>query len=58
MLENIRKKITALIPGSAPNIAAAKRRFELDMRAAGHSRKEATRLASEHFTKPLREPQK
>jgi len=50
-LDTIRRNIVAAIPGTALNVAQAKRRMERQLRADGYSRKESMTLASKHFQK-------
>lgn len=47
--KNIKKTISAHIPGSTLNIAAAKRKLEKELRAAGYSRSHAVAEASRRF---------
>lgn len=54
-LSKIRKVIAAHVPGTALNVAQAKRAMEKRLRAEGHSKKDALMLTVEHFAKHLKE---
>lgn len=45
----ISRAIVSLVPGTAANIAAEKRRQERELRAQGHSRGYATAIVSARF---------
>lgn len=49
MLEATIKKIAAVIPGTRLNVALQKRQMDRDLRAAGHSCREAKILVAAHF---------
>lgn len=49
ILSKIGKAVAAAIPGSAISVAREKRKLEKQLRAAGHSRKNAAALVSERF---------
>lgn len=49
MLEATFKKIVAVIPGTRLNLAQQKRQMDRDLRAAGHSCRDAKRLVATHF---------
>lgn len=51
MLEALKKKVSALLPGSPLNVAHQKRNFEQQLRSMGVSRTQAKALASVHFQK-------
>lgn len=53
MLEDLTKKIAAVIPGTAINLALQRRATERQLRADGYSRKLAVALASKYVVKPL-----
>lgn len=53
MFKKLCKKITAVIPGTAINVAQQKRRMEKELREKGYSRTHAVAVVAEHFKKPL-----
>lgn len=52
--DKIRRVLAAHVPGTVANVALAKRQMERQLRANGHSRKEAMTLTAERFAGPLK----
>lgn len=48
------RALFARVPGTTINVAQAKRKMERELRARGHSRKEAMTLTAERFANPLK----